>query len=187
MQLNCKAHGYPEPTLLWAVEPGTVRHGVISCEWHELTDAESSILQSVVSIGTGATDQSVLTETNLEGNSNVFVSPLLTVSTATAYYVTARISNGARLETILTSDPVYFDATPPPVSEAFIFVPPNSFASAYNMSNFDTEPVLLSDSVICLLDTDIVTVVFQDTTDEESDIIRFVIEHPMVPYGVWSL
>lgn len=167
----CEARGYPEPTLVWS--EGTGNLGIFSCEW-EGSDPESSVTQSVVSIGTSATDQSVLSETTLEGGGNSFVSPLLPVSDSTAYYVAVRIRNGAGLETILTSDPLYFDTSAPPISEAFVVISPNSLTSDYNMSSFVTEPLLSTDSVFCLHDTDVVIVVFQDTSDPETEVTRYV-------------
>ncbi len=170
--MTCEAHGYPEPTLLWSEEPEASKLGIISCEWEDISDAESGIIQFLVSVGTTATDQSVLGEITLEGNANHFSSPLLYFSDTTAYYVSLRIRNGASLETILLSDPLYFDSSAPPVSQSYVFISPNSLSSKYDMGNFSTEPLLSSDSVICIFDTDVTIVVFEDTTDPETTISR---------------
>ena len=174
MQLTCVSHGYPEPTLLWSGENAT---GSISCECADMLDAESGIIRFTVSIGTDATDQSILSEMNLAGDSSFFVSPQLNVSVTMTYYVTLRIGNSAGLETILTSDPVYFDNSPPIVEGFTVTVLPNSLLSQYDMSNFSTEFIASPDTLVCLLNTDVAVIVFDNSADPETGIISRYVLH----------
>lgn len=96
----------------------------------------------------------------------------MTFEPSTAYYVMLHTSNGAGLETITTSPPIYFDISPP-TSEGLVTVLPNVKTASYILGSLTSE-ALNSSSAVCLLDTDVVTVLFDLPSDRESEILRCV-------------
>ena len=89
-----------------------------------------------------------------------------------AYYVQLYTRNGAGLERITTSTSVYFD-TSPPISEGVVMVLPNFETVSYLQGNLTNQMVNRS-SAVCLLDTDVVAVLFDLPSDLESGIFRCV-------------
>ena len=83
------------------------------------------------------------------------------------YFVTLYTKNGAGLERISPSNPVYFDATPPHLTST-ISVLRNFGSGEYNLGD-----IVISDfgmeSATCLFDTDIVSILFQAPIDPESN------------------
>lgn len=98
----------------------------------------------------------------------------MTFDPSTAYYVMLHTSNGAGLETITTSLPIYFDISPP-TSEGLVTVLPNVETASYILGSLTSE-ALNSSSAACLLDTDVVTVLFDLPSVRESEILRCVKE-----------
>ena len=150
--------------------------GIISCEWRGVRDPESGVSQCAVAIGTSPTDQSILSKTILAGNLNLssYHSPKMTFDPNMAYYVQLYTRNGAGLERITTSTSVYFDTTPP-ISEGMVMVLPNFETVSYLQGNLTNQISMLNrSSAVCLLDTDVVAVLFDLPSDLESGIFRCV-------------
>ena len=167
--MTCKAKGYPKPISLWQTDLQRDNIGFISCSWSDITDIQSSITSYTVSIGTSPTDQSVLSQTDIEGKEHIdsYISPLMMFEQDMPYFLTLYITNGAGLEKIFTSNPIYFDATPPQ-SSGTIAVLRNFRSGAYNLGNIVIDN-LGTETATCLFDTDIVSVVFQPPVDPESN------------------
>ena len=68
----------------------------------------------------------------------------------------------------MTSGPVYFDTTPP-ILEGLVGILPNSIFAEYNLGSFATNDNLTDAAVICLLETDVVTVYFEEP---QTNIVR---------------
>lgn len=144
--------------------------GVFSCEWRGVVDPESGIQQYAVAIGIASpTDQSVLSRVTLDGapSRRSFTSPLIpSLDPSQPYYVILYATNGAELEAITTSDPVYCDNSSPIIRNG-VFVVPNFKVAEYIMGTLSdlTSGV---ESANCLLDTDIVSIMFDRPQDSES-------------------
>ncbi len=83
------------------------------------------------------------------------------------YFLTLYITNGAGLERIITSDPIYFDATPPQFSGQ-VSVLRNFRSGEYSLGDIIVGN-LVTEPATCLFDTDTVSIVFQAPTDQESN------------------
>ena len=83
------------------------------------------------------------------------------------YFLTLYIINGAGLEKVFTSDPIYFDASPPQFSGK-VSVLRNFRSGEFNLGDIVIDN-LGTESAICLFDTDIISVIFQPPTDRESN------------------
>lgn len=171
LQLECEARGYPDPTLVWSEQ--LTNTGVILCTW-VVGDPQSRLIGYSVAIGTIPGDQSVMSLTPLAGNPSSFTSPILTFDHNTAYYVSLYVTNGAGLEGVVISNAVYFDTSPPNFSEGAVFVLPNSASSSVNFSLSNLTEVDLEEMTptFCLLDTDVVVILFTAPEDMETDISR---------------
>ena len=163
--------GSPDPILAWELDRAYT--GIITCSWSDVHDPESGIAVYAVAIGTSPTDQSVLSKTTIPTKApylELFVSPHLTFDPAESYYVTLYITNGAGLEAVLISDPVYFDITPPIIEKPLLVLPNFGFAD-YIMGNL-TNSSVGAESAVCYLDTDVFTVVFPAAEDAGSAVVR---------------
>ena len=85
------------------------------------------------------------------------------------YYVTLYAYNGAGLENIITSEPVYID-TSPPVSEGSLYVIPNFGDQSYTDESGSINTTM---EAFCVWDTDVLTLRFSKSSDEESIIIEY--------------
>ena len=143
--------------------------GYISCSWSGIRDYQSGIALYAVSIGTAPTDQSVLNRVDIERKKhrNSYTSPLMSFEGDTPYFLTLYITNGAGLEKIFTSDPIYFDATPPQFIGK-VSVLRNFRSGQYSLGDIIVDN-LGTESATCLFDTDTVSLVFQPPTDQESN------------------
>jgi hypothetical protein len=83
------------------------------------------------------------------------------------YFLTLYVTNGAGLERLFTSDPIYFDATPPQFSGK-VSVLRNFRSGEYSLGDIIIGN-LGTESATCLFDTDIVSIVFQAPADQESN------------------
>ena len=164
MQLSCKGIGHPLPLHIWSTQANT---GYIYCNWNGVYDFESGIGQYAISIGRGPTDQSSLIKTPLSGRTNLYSyhSPKMTFEPDVAYYVVLYALNGAGLETVIQSNPVYFDLSPPSV-DGTLRVVPNFVAASYDMDVVNLTSSRL-ESAMCLWDTDVVALVFEEPRDLE--------------------
>ena len=142
--------------------------GHIVCHWDGIMDPESGIQQYAIAIGTSQTDQSVMSRTILEGTClNDFISPVFhIVSPTVPYYVTLFSTNGVNQEAITISNPIYFDISPPIISGG-VFIRPNFKVADYIMGVL-TNLSSGAESAVCLLDTDIVSILFDAPQDTES-------------------
>ena len=161
------------PINLWQVDLQQDNIGFINCRWSGIRDNQSGIISYAVSIGTLPTDQSVLSRVDIEGKEHIdsYTSPLMTFELNVAYFLTLYITNGAGLEKIFTSDPIYFDATPPRFSGK-VSVLRNFRSGEYSLGDITIDN-LGTESATCLFDTDIVGIVFQPPTDRESNTTTF--------------
>ena len=117
-------------------------------------------------------DQSRLYSEVLPGTATNFTSPVLNFSSGQAYYVTLYYTNGAGIENILTSNPLYYDMTPPTVPSVGVSVLPNFGSGVYdgvegNISTLRREP-----AAVCVLETQSVTLQFGSFNDSETGIER---------------
>lgn len=167
--MTCKAKGYPEPIKLWPVDLQQDNTGFISCSWSGIRDNQSGIASYAVSIGTSPADQSVLSRVAIEGKEHIdsHSSPLMVFEQDTPYFLTLYITNGAGLEKVFTSDPIYFDVTPPQFSGK-VSVLRNFRSGEYSLGDITVGNVG-TESATCLFNTDIVSIVFQPPTDRESN------------------
>ena len=83
------------------------------------------------------------------------------------YFLTLYITNGAGLEKIFSSNPIYFDATSPQTSGK-ISVLQNFRSGGYTLGDIVVDSLGI-ESATCLFDTDIVSIVFQPPSDPESN------------------
>ena len=98
----------------------------------------------------------------------------MTFDPSMAYYVQLYTRNGAGLERVTTSNSIYFDTTPP-ISEEIVIILPNFETVNYLQGNLTNQISMLNrSSAVCLLDTDVVTVLFDRSSDLESGIFRCV-------------
>ena len=91
---------------------------------------------------------------------------MLEFTSGIPYYTTLYIYNGAGLENIITSEPIYFDATPP-VNIGDIYVIPNYGSINYENS---TDDINMSSVAQCVWDSNILTVQFTPFLDMETGI-----------------
>ena len=133
-------------------------NGSLSCAWRNITDPESGIYQYSVAIGTSPNDASVLNSTLLPGYSDQFSSPVLQFSAGIGYYVTLVAINAAGLSETYVAGPIYYQ-TAPPVAVGVVVVQPN-----VAFSNSSSASVVVG-SAVCLLDTDVVVLYFNDFSD----------------------
>ena len=169
MQISCTASGWPVPLSLWGSPSLPDNTGVFSCQWTGVSDPESSIRQYTVAIGTSPTDQSVMSRTILDGYADLssFVTPpISSLDHTLPYYVVLYSTNGAGLESITISDPVYFDISPPIISGE-VNVYPNFKVSDYFM-NMLINMSSGVESATCLLDTDVVSITFSNAQGMDS-------------------
>lgn len=127
-----------------------------------MVDPESGIHQYAIAIGTSATDQSVLSRILLTGDPNLsfFTSPVLfSVDPSLPYYVILFATNGAQLESIIISEPVYFDISSPIISGGVVIYP-NFKVADYVVGALVNLTSLGAESATCLLDTDVVSISF---------------------------
>ena len=169
MQITCKAKGYPKPIHLWQTDLQDENLGFISCNWSGIVDPQSRIISYAVSIGTSPSDQSVLSciDADIQHQINSYSSPLIGFELGMPYFLTLYVTNGAGLERIFTSDPVYFDATPPVYTGA-VSVIRNFGTGEYNGGNVMIDRIG-TESAVCLYDTDITSIIFHTQTDPESN------------------
>lgn len=107
------------------------------------------------------------TDINAHDHINSYTSPLIVFTQNIPYFVTLYTTNGARLERIFTSEPVYFDTTPP-VFAGTVSVLRNFGTGEYNMGDITIRSIGM-DTAACLYDTDIVSILFQAPLDPESN------------------
>lgn len=168
-QLSCKAKGYPKPIHLWQTDDQQENAGYISCNWSSFADPQSGITSYTVSIGMSPTDQSVLSWTNIDFHDHIdsYTSPLIVFEQGVPYFLVFHTTNGAGLEKSFTSDPIYFDATPPHFPST-ISVLRNFGTGEYNMGDITIDSIGM-ESTTCLYDTDIVSIFFHGPSDPESN------------------
>ena len=154
---------------MWQTDLQDENLGFISCNWSGIVDPQSGIASYAVSIGTTPTDQSLLNrkDVDIKHHINSYSSPLIDFEQGTSYFLTLYITNGAGLERILTSDPVYFDATPP-IYTGMVSVIRNFGTGEYNSEDIVVD-MLGTESAICLYNTDVTSIVFQAPADPESN------------------
>ena len=134
-----------------------------------MVDPESTVRQYAIAIGNSPDDQSVLSKTLLEGGASLssYTSPVLhSLLPNVTYHVSLFATNGANLESVTTSSPVYFDISPPIISGR-VLVRPNFKVADYIMGSL-TNLTSGLESAICLLDTDTVSILFNTPLDTES-------------------
>ena len=115
-ELTCShLHRSPAPPISPEDSPPPLQSlpSQLTCSWLHTYDTESTIASQTISIATDNLDQSHLFSFALPGNMTNFTSPVMNFSSDQAYYVTLYYTNGAGLENIITSRPVYYDLTPP--------------------------------------------------------------------------
>lgn len=153
------------------IDPSISNHsGYFSCQWIGVLDSESGITQYAIAIGNSLADQSVLSRTSLEGGSNAdsYTSPVISpLDTDLPYFITLFATNGANLEGITISGPLYFDVSPPLVSGG-VFVHPNFRIADYVAGALTNLSSGVESSAACLLDTDVVSILFDAPSDPES-------------------
>jgi hypothetical protein len=144
--------------------------GVFSCQWRGVADPESGVWQYEIAIGIGSpTDQSVLSRVVLDSqlSRSSYVSPVIpSLVPSQPYYITLYATNGAELETITTSEPVYFDISSPLIRNG-VSVIPNFKAAEYIMGVLSNLTFGV-ESAMCLFDTDVVSIMFDRPEDSES-------------------
>lgn len=162
-QLSCRGIGRPLPLHIWS--PQEQFKGYVTCSWNGVYDFESGISQYAVSIGRSFTDDSSLSKTVIAGKTNVnsYNSPQITFESNLPYYVVLYALNGAGLETNIISNPVYFDLSPPDVG--VLRVVPNFAAAEFSMDFINL--TMGVEPAVCLWDTDVVTLVFDEPSDSE--------------------
>lgn len=150
--------------------PRSSSGGVFSCQWRGVVDPESRVQQYAVAIGIGSsTDQSVLSRVSLDSapSRSSFTSSLIaSLDPSSPYYVTLFAINGAELESVTVSDAVYFDISSP-IIRSGVFVVPN-FKMAEYVTGVLTNLTFGTQSAKCLLDTDVVSIIFDRPEDSES-------------------
>ena len=90
-------------------------------------------------------------------------------STNQSYYVTLYAYNKAGLESIVTSEPIYID-TSPPTSEGLLYVLPNFGDQSYTD---ESGTINTTTEALCLWDTDVATLIFSQSSDKESNIKEY--------------
>lgn len=83
------------------------------------------------------------------------------------YFLTMYITNGAGLEKIFTSSPIYFDVSPPQISGK-IAVLRNFRSGEYTLGDIVVDNLGIEPAT-CLFDTDVVSIVFLPPNDPESN------------------
>lgn len=115
-----------------------------------------------MSVGVATSDdQSVLSRITLDGGADLssFTSrPIPALDHTLPYYVTLYAINGAGIETIVTSDAIYFDISPPTIRNGVLVVP--NFKVAEYVMGMLANLSLGAESATCLLDTDVVSIMF---------------------------
>ncbi len=132
-----------------------------------MVDPESGIRSYAISVGMAPNDQSVLSRTPIDDViPNTFASSLLaSLDPSITYHVTLFATNGAGLESITTAS-VYFDISSPIISGG-VTVSPNFKVASYVMGLL-SNVTKGAESATCLLDTDVVSILFNAPQDEES-------------------
>ena len=188
LQLTCSASGYPVPLSQLDPDlfPAPLRStsGVFACRWRGVADPQSGVREYAIAVGIGSpADQSVLSRVTLDGAPSrySFTTPVLpSLDPSLPYYVTLYTTNGAELETITTSDPIYFDISSP-ITRNGVFVVPNFKVADYVMGEL-SNLTSGAESAICLLDTDVVSVMFDRPQDYESgDIFSYELGVGLIP------
>ena len=171
LQFSCVISSYPLPLVGVADYTSLINasSGRFLCHWSGIDDPQSTLLEYTIAIGTSPTDQSVLTSTRLPGSQQSYTSDVFpSLLTSVPYYVVMTATNGAGLDSVFEST-VYFDSTPP-VFRGDVFVYPNFKMANYlagQLTNISVGHGL--ERVVCLLDTDVVSVVFNTPSDSESN------------------
>ena len=123
----------------------------------------------MVSIATDPLDQSRVYSETLSASLSEFVSPVMEFQADVAYYVTLYVNNGAGLQSILTSEAIYY-LTAPREWNGPLMVVPNYATSEYNTIGLELES-----EAICLQDTDVISILFP-SPDVEDD-LEYRFEH----------
>ena len=139
----------------------------LSCSWEYTTDLQSNTDHYTISIATDPLDQSRIFSQEVPGNEYSFVSPVLQFYKEQTYYVTLYTENKAGLVNILTSDPIYFDETPP-INSGKIKVIPNYAFGYYNMGDINNLTIDMSQSAVCILWSNCVGLRFSAFANENS-------------------
>ena len=138
-------------------------------------DPESTVATFSIAVGTAPADQSVMSKTTLAERLLYYQTPLLELLPQQPYYVTLFALNGAGLENLITSEPIFVDSTAP-INEGPLFVVPNYVSAEFDASGISTVGgtggYLAGESARCLLETDVVTILFEAFKDSESEIER---------------
>ena len=151
-----------------------------------VADPESGIREYAVSVGVAApSDQSVLGRSTLDGGADLssFTSrPVPSLDHTLPYYVTLYAINGANKETVISSNALYFDISPPTIRNSVVVIP--NFKVAKYVMGVLANLSLGAESATCLLDTDVVSVMFNLPEGEESaESFRFELGVGVVPGG----
>ena len=101
-----------------------------------------------------------------------FTSPVMNFSSDQAYYVTLYYTNGAGLENIITSRPVYYDLTPPISPSVGVVVLPNYASGVYEGVTEAVTGVVRDSEAVCVLVTDGLSLQYGTFTDSETGIER---------------
>ena len=88
---------------------------VVSAYWENITDPESSIMQSQYCLGTKPFGCQIRPMTNV-GRNKSFACPECIVHEGTKVYVTVQVTNGAGLSKTSSSDGMLLDVSPPSIS-----------------------------------------------------------------------
>ncbi len=145
--------------------------GRFVCHWSGIEDSQSALLQYTIAIGTSLIDQSVLGVTRLPVDRRSFTSPVFTsLVLSRPCYVVLTATNRAGLERVSTSSALYLDATPP-VFQGRLFIYPN-FKMADYLSGRLVNVTLVGgalEGTVCLLEDDVVSIIFGIPSDLESN------------------
>ena len=168
MQIWCNISSYPLP--LARVDDHTpfinISSGRFSCCWSGVVDPESMIHDYAIAIGTSPTDQSVLSRTKVPVDTNSFTSSAISpLMVGVAYYAILFVTNGANRESIIVSNPLYFNITPPIISDG-VYVIPNFKMADYIAGDLTVvKTTVEAQSGICLLVTDTVSILFENPAE----------------------
>ena len=148
----------------------------LKCSWNVI-DSESGIDYFLLSL---ATDQSDKNRVNTSIVPSFYCSATFNVmnySSDQSYYVTLYAYNHVGLENIITSDPIYFD-TSPPVSEGLIFVLPN-----YGDQSYQNSEINITSETFCVWYTNVLSLRFSQSNDEETGIKEYHLGIGHIPGG----
>ena len=142
----------------------------ISCSWENVTDPESGIDYFLVSVAEDELDKTRITSAQASSSACSVSFDVMEYSNSKPYYITLHAYNRVGLESVTRSGPVFFDSSPP-INQGTLYVSPNfgEFSYEYNID----DGVNVTSEAFCLWHTNVLTLRFSCSSDDESGIREY--------------